>query len=388
MKILILAALFCLLFACAEGIFAQSGHGAPTAGGKANQRTPTPTPVPTLDTSNITAGRDTSTDDGDVIKVNTQVVSIPVRVLDKKNRFISGMTKENFKIYEDDVEQDVALFSNEHQPFTVTLLLDMSYSSTFKIADIQGAAIAFIDQLRPQDKVIVISFDEDIHVLCEATGDRAQIYRAIRSTKIATGTSLYDAVDLVINDRLRRVEGRKAIILFTDGVDTTSRRATDFNNLGDAMELDSLIYPIRYDTYADVQRMKNGSILRLPPISSPIPGSTGNTIPFPSLSNIGGAPSTKGTTAEEYKYAEEYLTKMADRTGGRIYLASTLGNLADSFSRIANELREFHILGHYPKQDRIVGKTTTLKVRGDQRGLVVRAREGYAVPQKTRIKIH
>ena len=118
---------------------------------EANQRTPTPTPTP--DKSFATAGRDTSSDDGEVIKVNTQLVSIPVRVLDKKNRFIGGMTKENFKIYEDDVEQDVALFSNEHEPFTVALLLDMSYSSTFKIADIQSAAIAFIDQLGPQDRL-------------------------------------------------------------------------------------------------------------------------------------------------------------------------------------------------------------------------------------------
>ena len=77
---------------------------------------------------------------------------------------------------------------------------------------------------------------------------------------------------------------------------------------------------------------------------------------------------------------------MADRTGGRIYLASTLGNLADAFSKIASELREFYSLGYYPKQDRVAGKTTTIKVRVDQPGLVVRAREGYVVPKKTRIK--
>src|SRR6185295_1363973 len=115
---------------------------------------------------------------------------------------------------------------------------------TFKIGEIQSAAIAFIDQLRPQDKVMVVSFDEEVHMLCEATSDRKEIYRAIRSTKIATGTSLYEAVDLVMNHRLRSIEGRKAIILFTDGVDTTSRRANDFGNIDDARELDALIYPI------------------------------------------------------------------------------------------------------------------------------------------------
>src|SRR5678816_3076504 len=100
-------------------------------------------------------------------------------------------------------------------------------------------------------------------MLCEATSDRGRIYRAIRSTKIATGTSLYDAVKLTMNDRMRTIKGRKAIVLFTDGVDTTSRRSNDYENLRDALELDALIYPIRYDTYADVQSMKNKTIIDL-----------------------------------------------------------------------------------------------------------------------------
>ena len=106
-------------------------------------------PSPTPRETNIAAS-----DDGDIIKVNTQLVSIPVRVMDKKGRFIGGLVKDNFKVFENGEEQDVALFSNEHQPFTVALVLDMSYSTKFKIADIQTAAIAFIDQLRPQDQVM------------------------------------------------------------------------------------------------------------------------------------------------------------------------------------------------------------------------------------------
>src|SRR5262249_24541314 len=156
--------------------------------------------------------------------------------------------------------------------------------------------IAFIDQLRPQDKVMVVSFDQDVHMHCEATNDRQRIYRAIRSTKIQTGTSLYEAVDLVMNERLKHVQGRKAVILFTDGVDTTSTRSNDLENLHDALELDALIYPIRYDTYADVQAMKNKGVVLNPPssggtnpnggnipgspkvISFPVPGSQGPQI--------------------------------------------------------------------------------------------------------------
>ena len=352
---------------------AQSGQRSTNSSGKTNQRpaaTPSPTPVETSPETN----EPTIPDDGEIITINTQLVSIPVRVMDKKNRFVAGLKKENFRVLEGGVEQEVALFSNEHQPFTVALMLDMSYSTKFKIAEIQAAAITFIDQLRPQDKVMVTSFDGEVRILCEVTNDRKTIYEAIKSTKIETGTSLYEAVDVVMNDRLRRIEGRKAIILFTDGVDTTSRRVTDFQNLNDALELDALIYTIRYDTYADVQAMKNKPATAPPPISIPTQGSNN---PFPAILASIGTPGDQGTTAEEYQHAEEYLDQLALRTGGRTYVASSLVNLADAFTKIASELREFYSIGYYPKEDRVEGKKTNIKVRVDQPGLVVKSREGY-----------
>jgi VWFA-related protein len=386
MKLRFLGSTLAVIAVFAACTLAQSGRGT-AGGGRANQRNsrPEPSPTPTAVAAKPTPEPDTTpiVDDGEIIKVNTQLVSIPVRVMDKKGRFIGGLSKENFRVYEDGVEQEIAMFSNEHQPFTVALVLDVSYSSTFKINEIQSAAIAFIDQLRPQDKVMVVSFDEEVHMLCEPTNDRKEIYRAIRSTKIATGTSLYEAVDLVMNHRMRSIEGRKAIILFTDGVDTTSKRASDLSNIGDAMEIDSLIYPIRYDTFADVQAMKN----RGTTIPIPAPGSRptgGSPFPFPTIPI--GQPSDQGTTPEEYKRAEEYLDKLATFTGGRMYLASSVGNLSDAFSKIASELREFYSLGYYPKEDRVPGKNTTIKVKIDQPGMVVRTRDGYIVPKKTKIR--
>jgi VWFA-related protein len=383
-----------VLLLCSPAHAQSGGREKAAPGGKVNQRpepsAPSPTPLPQIETVN--AGTDDSqVEDGEVIKVNTQLVSVPIRVMDKKGRFIGGLKKENFKVFEDAVEQEVALFSNEHQPFTVALVLDMSMSATFKVAEIQNAAIAFIDQLRPDDKVMVVSFDEEVHILCEPTDDRKAIYRAIKSTKIATGTSIYEALDLVMNDRFRRVEGRKAIILFSDGVDTTSRRSHDLANLNDAMELDSLIYPIRYDTFADVQRMKNGT--SLPPQSIPtIPGQStipggASTIPgnFPTIGGVSipiplppiASPSSQGTTVEEYSKAEEYLNQLALRTGGRLYQASSLGSLSDAYTKIASELREFYSIGYYPNRERVSGKQTKVKVKVDQPGMVVRSREGY-----------
>lgn len=360
----------------ATAIAAQSRRPGSSTEGRPNQRqaatpTPLPTVVPTPPSTSVAA-----VDDGEVIKVATQLVSVPVRVMDKKGRFIGGLTKGNFKVVEDGVEQEIAHFSNEHEPFTVALVLDMSYSTTFKITEIQSAAIAFIEQLRPQDKVMVVSFDADIHLLCEATSDRKEIYRAIKSTKIDNGTSLYEAVDLVINNRLKRVDGRKAIILFTDGVDTSSRRTNDVYNLNDAMELDAIIYPVRYDTFADVQRMKNGSTLPSPP---PISLPTATPDPFPiSIPKVGGTiTDTQGTTPAEYEKAEAYLEGLAQNTGGRVYAASTLGKLTDAYAKIASELREFYSIAYYPNTDRVAGKRTQVKVRVDREGLVVRSREGF-----------
>ncbi len=187
-------------------------------------------------------------DEDEVVRVNASLVTVPVSVLDRDGRFISGLRQEDFRILEDGVEQRIAYFATVEQPFTVALVIDTSGSTRFKLEDIQDAAIAFLDQLRPADRVIVVSFDEQVRVLSEATNDRNQLREAIRRTHTGGGTRLYDAVDLVINDQLRRIQGRKAIVLFTDGVDSSSRQASFESTLEEAVELDAMIYPIQYDT--------------------------------------------------------------------------------------------------------------------------------------------
>ena len=369
---------------------AQSRRVAPTGTGKANERAPqplaTPTPVPTPENKTIS---ENATDGGEVFKIDTSLVTVPVRVIDRKGRFVGGLTKDNFKVFEDGAERDIAYFSSEQEPFTVALVLDMSYSTKFQIADIQSAAISFIDQLGPRDKVMVVSFDEDVHMLCEPTNDRAQIYRAIRSTKIATGTSLYEAIDLVMNERLKRIKGRKAIILFTDGVDTTSTKSNDLQNLDDAREIDALIYPIRYDTYEDVQAMKNRPVLGNPPVgTSPYPRrptSTGTNVPIsvPTVS----MPSERGTSAEDYRRAQEYLEQLALRTGGRTYLADSFGNLSGAFSKIASELREYYSLGFYPPDNEDAGKIRKIKVRVDKPDVAVKSRDTYVLGDRAKKKV-
>jgi Ca-activated chloride channel family protein len=373
--IVVLLAIFLLSLTVS---FAQSRKVTPnsTTGGKINKR-PDPTPTP-AGGETIPADETAEVDD-EVLKVETEIVNIPVKISDRKGRFVSGLTKENFKIFENDVEQQIEYFSNEQQPFTVALVLDMSYSTKFKITEIQLAALDFISQLRPTDKVMVVSFDAAIHIHCEPTNDKEVLQRAIKATKIEFGTSLYETVDFVLNQKLKKVNGRKAVVLFTDGVDTSSERAQDWTNIRDLIESDVLVYPIQYDTFAEVQAMKNKPIMQQP---NPIPKKTESPFPFPiPMSGIGTADS-KGTTPQDYQKAGEYLNEMANRSGGRIYTADTGANLITAFSKIAAELREYYSIGYYPKEESKNGKKHKIKVKVDQDGLVVRAKDSYVVGQK------
>jgi Ca-activated chloride channel family protein len=310
----------------------------------AQQHNPAPAP---------TQGAD---DDDDVVRVSTALVTVPVSVVDRQGRFIPDLRKDDFSIYEDGVEQEVAFFETADKPFTVALVLDVSDSARRKLAEIQGAAVAFLEHLRPADRVIVIAFNRDVSVMTEATADRARAAAAIRRTRTGGGTSLYEAVSEATGRRLRGVGGRKAVVLFTDGVDTSSKRASFEGTLRAAEELDALVYTIEYRTDDDVAG-----------------GLTGVRNP------TGGQMVTaKGEPLEAaYKRGDLYLRLLAGGTGGRSFRAGSPALLAEAFGRIAEELRRQYSLGYYPKNRSAEGKRRRLKVRVRLPDAAVRARGGY-----------
>src|SRR5215203_1470414 len=248
------------------------GQGRPRRVGESTTSTPetttpppaAPTKAPVLGGTNYPNNRKPETqqdqtatgpeevDAGDIIRVSTTLVTIPVSVMDRDGRYVPNLQKEEFRVWEDGVEQDVAFFQSVDKPFSVVLMIDTSPSTKFRLEEIQDAAITFINQLRSDDKVMVVSFNDNIKVLSDFTTDRRRLQRAILEAETKSGTRLYDAVDMVINQKLSRVTGRKAIVLFTDGVDTTSRDADFQGNILDAQELDALIYPVQYNTSADM----------------------------------------------------------------------------------------------------------------------------------------
>src|SRR6266404_2722397 len=326
-----------------------------------HSQTPSPTPAPAGNQSPISQDRR----DEDIVQINTALVSVPFSVMDKNGRYIPHLRQEDFRIYEDGVEQQIAHFSAVEKPFTIALLLDASGSTRLRFKDIQAAAIAFIDQLRPDDRVMVISFGDRVEVLTEATGNREVLRSAILQAASGNGTHLYDAVDFVINQRLNhRIPGRKAAILFTDGVDNVSRRATYASNLHDAEEAEALIYPVQYDTFAE-----ETTVAAVPGIladRSPTGIVTRRTIVYP-----------PGFGPKNYERAGAYLRELARKTGARYYHADDLRTLAEAFSSIAEELRGQYSLGYYPKMLGQAGQRRQLRVKVNRRDLIVHARRSY-----------
>lgn len=318
--------------------------------------------------------------DGDVVRVNTTLVTVPVSVLDRNGRFVPDLRREDFQLFENGEEQSIAYFEETEKPFTVALMLDTSGSTSFKLEEIKEAAISFARQLRPQDRVLVVTFNDQIMLLTEATNDRTVIQNVIELYAQTGGnTRLYDAIDLLVTKRLNQIKGRKAIVLFTDGVDTASRLATYDSTMYMAEELDALVYPIQYDTFDDINSQAGGSI-------TVYSTSSRSGWPFPSVgrtttsSIILNSPRSvyNGTMRDAYKVANQYLHDLAEKTGGRLYSAGDPAQLARAFSMIAEELRHQYSLGYYPKTSELAaGERRQIKVRLQRPGLAVRARDSY-----------
>jgi Ca-activated chloride channel family protein len=299
-------------------------------------------------------------EDEEIVRVETNLVSIPVSVRDRKGRFITDLRREDFQIFENGARQEIAHFAPIEQPFSVLLLIDTSGSTQVRLKDIQDSAIAFVEQLRPNDRVLPISFNNELIALVpNLTSDREVLRTAIRNTytglqtnaslkKITVkdktytvlyaATRLYDAVHLA-SELLKPLPGRKAIILFTDGFDTGSLVATLKSTLREVEERDAVVYVVQYCNRCEIfDVMKAYS---------------------------------------STWYVNNYLEGLANRTAGRFYRAKDMTKIAQAFTSIAEELRRLYSLGYYPTASGDPGAVRQVEVKVNRRNLVVRERKTY-----------
>jgi hypothetical protein len=223
-------------------------------------------------------------EDLEKIITDTELVTVPLIATNRDGLYITDLRQEEFKILEDGVPQEIAFVGKVAAPFHVVLLLDTSSSTKDHLKQIQQAAFTFVQQLQPADRVKIVSFDDKVRDLNEFTSDREILRAAINGVRAGEGTKVYDAVELAMNT-LRKIRGRKAIVMFSDGMDWYSDHATFEGTVRFLDEEGVVIYPIRYDTRATTERLareQSGQtslptidVIRKPPPS----GTTAPTFP-------------------------------------------------------------------------------------------------------------
>jgi Ca-activated chloride channel family protein len=289
------------------------------------------------------------------LRIETTLVLTPVSVMDKDGKLVTGLTAREFQLFEDGAPQEIADFGSEEIPLRVTLLLDVSGSTRFSIDNIQDSALKFVDQLRQQDQVMVVSFEGHVVVNTEFTNSRDQLMRAILSAHTGVGTRFYDALYLTLTERLNKVQGRKAILLFTDGVDNMSKFANWKTVIASYEEAGTIVYPVRYDTSRDLY-------------ASFMPRAKPGAIPLPKK------------VMKDYETAANQLKELAMRTGGRYHEVENISDTKQAFASIAEELRRQYWLGYYPTNTARDGRYRKIRVTVDRPDVVIRARDGYRAP--------
>ena len=360
----------------------------------------------------------TPAEDGDEVeRVNVHLVSLPVSVVDRDGRFVADLREQDFSVAEDGIAQRISYFASTEQPFSVLLLIDTSGSTQLRLKEIQDAAIAFVNRLRPQDKVLPVAFDNDaVALLTEWTGDRERLIAAIRQartgmmvgpndTEVRTdksgkkitikhvNTRLYDAVHNAAVE-LRNIKGRKALILFTDGFDNASAIATRKSTLAEVEELDALIYVVQYERYGNYSPRQASDRQTASPPSGTTSQRAATVIigPGGTVQRESAAPRSTGVLSAPIASppvrpfglrnptvleVEKYLESLSEKTGGRFYRADNLEKIEQSFESIAEELRRMYSIGYHPTPLARPGERREVKVRVGRERVSVRARKAY-----------
>lgn len=276
--------------------------------------------------------------DDDVIRVNTDLVVLNLTVTDKAGNYVKALKKSDFKIYEDGVEvqpDTIASFSLHESPYAAVVLLDSSGSMEARFSLARSAAIRFLDGLRPEDVAAVYRFDSKVERVQEFSGGRdlAPMAYAIRAKGM---TTLNDAIVEASKTLADRPEQRKAIVILSDGMDTSSK-ATSNKALESALAVGASIYAV-------------------------------------DMSSMDVAGTTKRQSAGQLK-------EFAEKTGGRFVATPGGPALRDAFSGIAEELGHQYTISYRPMNKKRDGKWRTLDVKLSRDDLTVRTRKGYRAPK-------
>lgn len=291
----------------------------------------------------------------DTLSIETRLVNLNVKALDKAGQPITNLKPEDFNIYEDGIKQEVSHFKPVNAPVSLILLLDLSGSTQKKRKAMIEAAHRFIDTLPAGDKISVVAFTRSYRPLTDFTADKARLKAAVNQiNKIGGGTAFYDAAWKALDQLQQLGEARKAIVVLTDGEDESliSNRETihTFDELlGRASEEDVTIYPI----YFSPQQHAMNTVGAL----------------FGNGRLLGGNGSGK--------QARKQLENLADQTGGEIFSAQREEDLESAYKLVANELHTLYSLAYSPDKLKHDGQFRKINIKLTREGSVAKTRRGY-----------
>src|SRR5713226_4880070 len=342
--------------------------------------------------------------EGDVVRVETQLVSVPTVVTDRNGRPVSGLRAENFAVFEDGRPQRVANFATTEAPFEIALLLDTSGSTREELGLIREAAKAFVGALRSGDRVAIVAFNNaprnesvvaTVEVLSALTSDRQLLRKAIDNIGTSNGTPFYDALgriaDQVFRDPPRaEVRGRRAIVALTDGVDSSSDSGYD-----DARAkllragLASYFIQVSTEDYVEDSLLKDcQDDGRLTLSAKQLERFRQLFVPraqkedYQDFCRLGQF-ERMDISLQLYNLARREMNEMARASGGKNFAAADLQEARAAFAEVANEFGTQYSLGYYPSNKIHNGQFRQIKV--ELRGVKdasVRAREGYFAPKQ------
>lgn len=290
------------------------------------------------------------------IGVAVDQVFLSVNARSHEGGFVKGLTKEDFQVYEDDVKQEIVNFYSEAVPVHAVLLVDVSGSTRESQGEFRRAALRFAKSLSPDDRIAIITFSDKAKLILDWTNDLKKIEFALDSIYAKGNTVLNDALYVTFDDLLKTVEGKKAVILLTDGVDTGSMVSVD-----EALELatrsEAMIYIVskleEYWASAIAYRMELQALAQIVP---------------------------RELKDEFIIEVKRMLHRLAHQTGGKVLSAKDFGSLTDVYAQVAEEIKNQYYISYSPFNVLKDGKWRNVEIRTLRQEAVVSTRPGYFAP--------